>query len=176
MKKKIMFLVLWTALTITFIACGGEGDTKGGETEKNEVVEEEKEINKDILTVAEANEQFNTDSIIEKANNRMKMSPEFYAGSQVPKIDSCVTGIVYDDAHSKDGNYIYFFGKGEDAKNEDIYLSAICAYVAHLKALGLTYELNKEEMSYIYDGDKAIATFMVFNTEEDGYMLIISPE
>lgn len=47
---------------------------------------------------------------------------------------------------------------------------------AHLKALGLTYELNKGEMSYIYDGDKAIATFMVFNTEEDGFMMIISPE
>ena len=73
-------------------------------------------------------------------------------------------------------NYIYFFGKGEEAKNEDTYLSAVCAYAAHLKALGLTYELNKGEMSYIYDGDKAIATFMVFNTEEDGFMMIISPE
>lgn len=176
MKKKIMFLVLLTALTTNFIACGGEVDTKGGGTEKNEVAEEEKEINKDILAVAEANEQFNTDSIIEKANNRLKMNPEFYAGSQVPKIDSCVTGMVYDDAHSKDGNYIYFFGKGEDAKNEEIYLSAVCAYAAHLKALGLTYELNEEEMSYIYDGDKTIATFMLFNTEEDGFMMIISPE
>ena len=153
MKKKIILLILCMGLATTFIACGGESGTKDGGTEKNEVVEEE-EINKDILAVAEADEQFNTDSIIEKANNRMKMSPEFYVGSQVPKIDSCVTGIVYDDANSKDGNYIYFFGK----------------------ALGLTYELNKGEMSYIYDGDKALATFMVFNTEEDGFMMIISPE
>lgn len=127
MKKKIILLILCMGLATTFIACGGESGTKDGGTEKNEVVEEE-EINKDILAVAEADEQFNTDSIIEKANNRMKMSPEFYVGSQVPKIDSCVTGIVYDDANSKDGNYIYFFGKGEEAKNEDTYLSAVCAF------------------------------------------------
>lgn len=176
MKKRIILLILWTLLTVTFIACGDEGDTKGGETEKKEVIEEEREINKDILAVAEENEQFNTDSIIERADNRMKTNPDFYADSKVPKIDSCVTGIVYDDALSKDGSYVYFFGKGDDAKNEEIYLSAVCAYSAHLRALGLTYELNQGEMSYIYDGDKAIATFMVFNTEEDGFMLIISPE
>ena len=50
-------------LATTFIACGGESGTKDGGTEKNEVVEEE-EINKDILAVAEADEQFNTDSIL----------------------------------------------------------------------------------------------------------------
>lgn len=179
MKKKIMFLFLWTALTTTLIACGNEGDAKGGGTETNDMVEinkVEEEINEDILAVAEANEQFNTDSIIERANNRMKMNPEFYAGSRVPKPDSCVTGIVYSDDLSQDGSYIYFFGEGEDAKNEEIYLSAVCAYAAHLKALGLTYELNEGEMSYIYDGDKAIAKFMLFNTKEDGFMMIISPE
>lgn len=172
MKKKIMLLFLWTALTTTLIACGSEGDAKVGGTETNDVAE----INEDILAVAEANEQFNTDSIIERANNRMKMNPEFYAGSRVPKLDSCVTGIVYSDTLSKNGRYTYFFGEGEDAKNEEIYLSAVCAYAAHLKALGLTYKLNEEEMCYIYDGDKTIAKFMLFNTKEDGFMMIISPE
>lgn len=167
-----MLLILWTVLATTLIACGNKGDDKGSGVETNDV----EEINEDILAVAEANEQFNTDSIIERANNRMKTNPDFYAGSKVPKIDSCVTGIVYDDARSKDGNYVYFFGEGEDAKNEEIYLSAVCAYSAHLRALGLTYELNQGEMSYIYDGDKAVASFMVFNTEEDGFMMIISPE
>lgn len=180
MKKKIVFLFLCTALTTTLIACGSQGDSKGGGTETNDVVEinevEEEEINEDILAVAEANEQFNMDSIKERANNRMKMNPEFYAGSRVPKLDSCVTGIVYSDDLSQDGSYVYFFGEGEDAKNEEIYLSAVCAYAAHLKALGLTYELNEGEMSYIYDGDKVIAKFMVFNSEEDGFMMIISPE
>lgn len=177
MKKKIMFVILWTALTTPLFACGSEGDVKGGEVVTNDVeVEVEEEINEDILAVAKANEQFNTDSIIERANNRMMTNPDFYAGSKVPKIDSCVTGIVCDDALSKDGNYVYYFGKGEDAKNEEIYLSAVCAYAAHLRALGLTYELKQGEMSYIYDGDKAVASFMVFNTEEDGFMMIISPE
>lgn len=177
MKKKIMLVILWTALTTTLFACGSEGDVKGGEVVTNDVeVEVEEEINEDILAVAKANEQFNTDSIIERANNRMMTNPDFYAGSKVPKIDSCVTGIVCDDALSKDGNYVYYFGKGEDAKNEEIYLSAVCAYAAHLRALGLTYELKQGEMSYIYDGDKAVASFMVFNTEEDGFMMIISPE
>ncbi len=175
MKKKIKLLILWMALATNLIACGNKGDAKGSEIETNDV-EEEEEINEDILAVAEANEQFNTDSIIERANNRMKTDPDFYAGSKVPKIDSCVTGIVYDDALSNDGNYVYFFGEGEDAKNEEIYLSAVCAYSAHLRALGLTYELNQGEMSYIYDGDKAVASFMVFNIEEDGYMMIITPE
>ena len=175
MKKKIMFLILWTALATSLIACGNEGDVKGGGVEAN-YMEEKEEINEDILAVAEANEQFNTDSIIERANNRMKTNPDFYADSKVPKIDSCVTGIVYNDALSEDGNYVYFFGKGEDAKNEEIYLSAVCAYSAHLRALDLTYELNQGEISYIYDGDKVVATFMVFNTEEDGFMMIISPE
>lgn len=177
MKKKIMLVILWTALTTTLFACGSEGDVKGGEVVTNDVdVEVEEEINEDILAVAKANEQFNTDSIIERANNRMMTNPDFYADSKVPKIDSCVTGIVCDDALSKDGNYVYYFGKGEDAKNEEIYLSAVCAYAAHLRALGLTYELKQGEMSYIYDGDKAVASFMVFNTEEDGFMMIISPE
>lgn len=146
MKKKIMLLILWTALTTTLFACGSEGDAKGGEVVTNDVdVEVEEEINEDILAVAKANEQFNSDSIIERANNRMMTNPDFYAGSKVPKIDSCVTGIVYDDALSQDGNYVYYFGKGEDAKNEEIYLSAVCAYAAHLRALGLTYELNKKK-------------------------------
>lgn len=175
MKKKIMLLILWTMLTTILFACGSEGDAKGGGVETNDV-EEEEEINEDILAVAKANEQFNTDSIIERANNRMMTNPDFYAGSKVPKIDSCVTGIVYDDALSKDGNYVYYFGKGEDAKNEEIYLSAVCAYSAHLRALGLTYELKQGEMSYIYDGDKVVASYMVFNTEEDGFVMIISPE
>ena len=39
----------------------------------------------------------------------MKKEPEFYAGSKVPKIDSCVTEIVYDTTNSSDGNYIYYF-------------------------------------------------------------------
>lgn len=63
MKKKIILLILCMGLATTFIACGGESGTKDGGTEKNEVVEEE-EINKDILAVAEADEQFNTDSIL----------------------------------------------------------------------------------------------------------------
>ena len=171
-----MHSILGVMLICTITACGGEGDNKDGGAETNTVVKEEKEINKDILAVAEENTQFNTDAIIERANNRMKMEPEFYEGSKVPKIDSCVTGVVYDTATSGDGNHVYFFGEGEDAKNEEMYLSAVCAYSAHLKALGLTYELNEDEMCYIYDGSKVVATFMVFNTTEDGYMMIISPQ
>ena len=176
MRKRSIFLFFGVMLACTLIACGSEDVTKGGGVETNDVVEEEKEINKDILAVAEANEQFNTDEIIERANNRMKMDPEFYADSKVPKLDSCVTGIVYDTANSSDGNYVYFFGEGEEAKDKDMYLSAVCAYSAHLKALGLTYELNEGEMCYIYDGSKAVATFMIFDTTEDGYMMIISPQ
>lgn len=106
----------------------------------------------------------------------MKMEPDFYSGSKVPKIDSCVTGIVYDTANSSDGNYVYYFGEGADAYDEEVYLSAICVYSAHLKALGLTYELNEGELCYKYDGDTAVATFMIFNTEKDGIMMIISPQ
>ena len=176
MKKRIMLLFLGVILVCVLGACGSESDNKDGGAEENTVVEEEKEINKDILAVAEENAQFNTDAIIERANNRMKMEPELYPGSKVPKLDSCVTGIVYDTVNSGDGNYVYFFGEGEDAKDKEMYLSAVCAYSAHLKSLGLTYELNEGEMCYIYDGSEAVATFMVFDTTEDGYLMIISPQ
>lgn len=176
MKKRIRLLLLGVMLVCVLGACGSENTTKDDSAETNNVVEEEKEINKDILAVAEENTQFNTDEIIERANNRMKMEPEFYQGSKVPKIDSCVTGIVYDTTNSGDGNYVYFFGEGEDAKDKEMYLSAVCAYSAHLISLGLTYELNEGEMCYIYDGSEVVASFMVFDTTEDGYMMIISPQ
>lgn len=177
MKREITLLILGMVMSCVLAACGN-ANTGKDETEKaktSEVVEEV-EINKDILAVAEENAQFDNEAIIERANNRMKTEPEFYSGSKVPKIDSCVTGIVYDTTNSGDGNYIYYFGEGADAKDKEAYLSAVCAYSAHLKALGLTYELNEGEMCYIYDGDKSVATFMVFDTEEDGFMMIITPQ
>lgn len=166
MRKRIMVLFLGIVLACVLVACGNEADTKDGGIE----------IDKAILAVAEENASFNTDKIIEGANNRVKKDPEFYAGSKVPKLDSCVTGIVYEAADSKDGSYVYCFGEGEDAKNEEMYLSAICAYYAHLKALGLTYELNEHEMCYIYDGNKVVANFMIFNTTDKGYMMMITPK
>lgn len=176
MRKRVILLFFGIMLACTLIACGNEVDTRKSGAETNDVVEEEKEINEDILAVAESNEQFNNDGIIERANNRMKKDPEFYAGSKVPKLDSCVTGIVCDTDNSDDGNYVYYFGEGEDAKDKEVYLSAVCAYSAHLKALGLTYELNEGEMSYIYDGNNVVASFMIFDTDDEGFMMIISPQ
>lgn len=176
MRKRVILLFFEVMLSCTLIACGNEVDTKKSGAETNDVVEEEKEINEDILAVAESNEQFNNDEIIERANNRMKMEPEFYIGSKVPKLDSCVTGIVCDTGNSDDENYVYYFGEGEDAKDKEIYLSAVCAYSAHLKALGLTYELNEGKMSYIYDGNNVVASFMIFDTDDKGFMMIISPQ
>lgn len=179
MRKKIALLLLGAIMICTLIACGNENNASKNDTEisdsATEVVEE-KEIDENILAVAESNPQFNNDEIIERANNRMKTEPEFYSGSKVPKIDSCVTGIVYDTENSGDGNYIYYFGEGADAKDKEVYLSAVCAYSAHLKALGLTYELNEGKMCYIYDGSTTVASFMIFETEEDGFMMIITPQ
>ena len=111
MKREITLLILGMVMSCVLAACGN-ANTGKDETEKaktSEVVEEV-EINKDILAVAEENAQFDNEAIIERANNRMKTEPEFYSGSKVPKIDSCVTGIVYDTTNSGDGNYIYYFG------------------------------------------------------------------
>lgn len=178
MKKKFTCLFLCVIMMCVLVACGS--DSKHNETKEDstrtEEVEEENKINENILAIAATEEQFNTDELKERANNRMKMDPEFYAESKVPKIDSCVTGIVYDEVNSSDGNYVYYFGKGEDAKDEEVYLSAVLAYSAHLRALGLTYELNEDGLSYIYDGSDAVAVFMVFNTTKDGFMMIITPQ
>lgn len=172
--KKIILLILGMVMSFSLVACGNANDNK--EVSEQQEVVEDVVINENILAVAEADEQFDNDVIIERANNRMKKEPEFYAGSKVPKIDSCVTGIVYDTTNSSDGNYFYYFGEGADAKDKEVYLSAVLAYSAHLKSLGLTYELNEDEMCYIYDGTDAVATFMIFDTEDEGFMMIITPQ
>lgn len=178
MKKRFTGLFLSVIMTCVLVACGRDSSHNETKEDSNEteVVEEENEINENILAIAETDEQFNTYDLIELANKRMKMDPEFYAGSKVPKIDSCVAGIVYDEVNSGDGTYVYYFGEGEEAKDTEVYLSAVLAYSAHLRALGLTYELNKDEMCYIYDGSDAVASFMVFNTTEDGFVMCISPQ
>ena len=175
MKKKLICLVLCVTIISSLTACGTE-------REENEVVngvesnvEEEPEINENILAVAESDSQFDSEEIIERANNRMKTDPEFFTDSKVPTLDSCVTGIVLDEENTSDGNYMYCFGEGEDAKDVEVYLSGVLAYAAHLKALGLTYELNDDEMCYIYDDSEVVAQFMVFNTKDAGYLMIITP-
>ena len=133
MKKRFTCLFMSAIMMCVLVACGSDGsrnETNEDSTE-TKVIEEENEINENILAIAATDEQFYTDELKERANNRLKMDPEFYAGSKVPKIDSCVTGIVYDDVNSSDGNYVYYFGEGEDAKDEEVYLSAVLAYSAH---------------------------------------------
>lgn len=172
MKRRITCLFMCAIMMCALVACGSDSNNSESKVDSTE---EENVINEDILAVAKTDEQFNTEEIIERANNRMKTEPEFYSGSKVPKIDSCVTGVVYDEVKSKDGNYLYYFGEGEDAKDEKVYLSAVLAYSAHLKALGLKYELNKGKMSYIYDGSDAVASFMLFDTADEGFVMIITP-
>lgn len=178
MRKRLVCFVLCSVMICSLIACGAESKEK----EENAVVEDvenvdedESKINENILAVAELDSQFDSEELAERANNRMKTQPEFFAGSKVPTLESCVTGMVLDEVLTSDGNYVYYFGEGEDAMNQEVYLSGVLAYAAHLHALGLTYELNDDEMCYIYDGSEVVAQFMVFITKEDGYVMIITP-
>lgn len=181
MRKKLMILGLCAIMINLLIACGTESKERKNNAVINDseeiesVVEEEPKINENILTVAESNSQFDSEELIERANNRMKTEPEFFSDSKVPTPESCVTGVVIDEEYTSDGNYVYYFGEGEDAMDREVYLSGVLAYAAHLKALGLTYELNEDKMCYIYDGSEVVAQFMMFSTEDAGFFMIITP-
>lgn len=139
-------------MSFSLVACGNANDNK--EVSEQQEAVEDVVINENILAVAEADEQFDNDVIIERANNRMKKEPEFYAGSKVPKIDSCVTEIVYDTTNSSDGNYIYYFGEGADAwvkgintfnEKQSEPIEMLCACSDHC-LLGIMLQISRQRI------------------------------
>ncbi len=183
MKKRLLSAILVLLITGSIAACGqtnvatNDNTDSQVETPEKEVVENEPEeevIDENILYVSNETSAFNSDNIREMANNRYLGKYELFPGSKVPIPDSCVNGLI--EYGSSDGNYGYFFGSGEDAKDKEVYLSGVCAYAAVLHSLGLRYELDLDGgFSKIYDGDEQVAVFMVFNTDKEGYYLIMTP-
>lgn len=56
-------------MSFSLVACGNANDNK--EVSEQQEAVEDVVINENILAVAEADEQFDNDVIIERANNRM---------------------------------------------------------------------------------------------------------
>ena len=173
----VIICIIAVAVVLIILKNKGAADeNESSQTSVNVSQETEmvKEIDSNINYVATIYSEFNSQKIKELANERISYNFNYFSGSTVPIPTSCVNGMV--EFSNEDGNYGYYFGSGADAKNEDMYLSGVCAYSAVLHHLGFDFDFHGSgEVSYITKDGKQKAAFMVFETTEDGYVFMITP-